>query len=121
MYIQPLRSIDPPIIPHERLEPFIRDAFRGFGELYAHHRSLSEQLFEIQREQYPIIRSATAPIRRVISNSRDAYLDYISNYPIAAYRIDDEIAKNPRFKAFVQVGFPLHHVFSSQLRCPGNA
>jgi len=117
MYIQPLRSAEPPIIPHERLEPFIRDVFRGFSELYAHHKSLSDRLFEIQREQYPIIKSVILPIRQAVLNSRDAYLDYIPNYSTAAYRIDDEIAKNPRFKAFFQVGFPLCHVLSTQPRC----
>jgi hypothetical protein len=31
-------------------------------------------------------------------------MDYIPNYPIAAYRIDEEMATNPAFKAFVNVG-----------------
>ena len=36
-------------------------------------------------------------------NFREAYMEYIPNYPIAAYRIDEEIANNPDFKAFVTV------------------
>ncbi len=36
-------------------------------------------------------------------NFRDAYMEYIPNYPIAAYRIDEEMNNNPAFKAFVEV------------------
>ncbi|KAF9785479.1 CNH domain-containing protein [Thelephora terrestris] len=101
MYVRPLRSMDPPIIPRDRLESFIRDVFHNFGELHAHHRRLLDQLFEIQREEHPIIRSITAPMYDAVLTFRDAYLEYVPNYPIAAYRIDDEMANNPQFKAFV--------------------
>ncbi len=30
-------------------------------------------------------------------------MEYIPNYPIAAYRIDEEVAGNTAFKAFVEV------------------
>jgi hypothetical protein len=30
-------------------------------------------------------------------------MEYIPNYPIAAYRIDDEMANSPVFKNFVDV------------------
>jgi hypothetical protein len=103
MYVQPLRSMDPPIIPRDRLETFIRDVFHNFGELHAHHKRLLDQFFEIQREEHPIIKSVTAPMYDAVLNFRDAYLEYIPNYPIAAYRIDDEMANNPQFKAFVEV------------------
>ena len=36
-------------------------------------------------------------------NFREAYMDYIPNCPIAAYRIDEEMASNPAFKEFVEV------------------
>ena len=32
-------------------------------------------------------------------------LEYIPHYPIAAFRIDDEMANNPSFKAFIDVRF----------------
>jgi len=98
--------MDPPIIPRERLDTFIRDVFHNFGELHAHHKRLLDQFFEIQREEHPIIRSITAPMYDAVLNFRDAYLEYIPNYPIAAYRIDDEMENNPQFKAFVDVSLP---------------
>jgi hypothetical protein len=107
MYVRPLRSMDPPIIPRDRLESFIRDVFCNSGELHAHHKRLLDQLFKIQREEHPFIRSITAPMHDAVLAFRDAYLKYAPNYPIAAYRIDDEIANNPQFKAFVDVSFPV--------------
>jgi hypothetical protein len=98
--------MDPPIIARDRLDNFIRDVFHNFGELHAHHKRLLDQLFEIQREQHPIIRSVTAAMYDAVLNFRDAYLEYIPNYPIAAYRIDDEMATNPQFQAFVEVSLP---------------
>ncbi|KAJ7497980.1 CNH domain-containing protein [Mycena galericulata] len=103
MYIRPLRNADPPIVPSDRLDQFIKDVFHNCSHLHAHHRTLVEKLHEIQREQHPRIRSITEPVLDAALNFREAYLDYIPNYPIAAYRIDDEMANNPSFKAFVEM------------------
>ncbi|KAL4062545.1 CNH domain-containing protein [Scleroderma citrinum] len=102
MYIRPLREQDQPvIIPRDRLNSFISDVFHNYSEIYAHHRRLLEQLHEIQREEHPTIKSITAPLLDAALNFRDAYMEYIPNYPIAAYRIDDEMANNQEFKLFV--------------------
>lgn len=95
--------MDPPIIPRERLEAFIQDVFHNFDELLAHHKRLLDQLFEIQLKEHPMIRSVATPISDAFLNSRDAYLKYIPNYPIAAYRIEHEMATNPQFMAFMDV------------------
>ena len=95
--------MDPPIIPVDRLNSFIYDVYHNFGELYAHHRKLLERLHEIQKQEHPFIRSITAAVYDAVLNFRDAYLEYIQNYPIAAYRIEEEMANNPQFKDFVDV------------------
>ena len=77
--------------------------FKGFDELYARHKRLLDSLFEIQRAEHPVISSIAASMDDAFLNLRDAYLDHVTNYPIAAYRIDEEVAKNPVFKAFVEV------------------
>ncbi|KAG6841126.1 hypothetical protein C0991_001695 [Blastosporella zonata] len=102
MYIGPLRASDPPIIPRERLEGFINDVFHNYRELYEYHNELVKDFHRIQREQHPIIGSIIEPLTHAALQFRDAYLEYIPNYPIAAYRIDDEMASNPAFKAFVE-------------------
>ncbi|KAH9479317.1 Rho1 guanine nucleotide exchange factor 1 [Psilocybe cubensis] len=101
IYIVPLRSAEPPIIARDRLEQFIHDVFHNYDELYEHHKKLVDNLHEIQREQHPQIRTITAALFDAALNFREAYMEYIPNYPIAAYRIDDEMANNLPFKTFV--------------------
>ena len=103
MYVSPLREMDPPIIPRDRLEQFISEVFHNYAELHAHHRRMLDKLHEIQRDEHPVIRSVTAAIYDAVLNFREAYMEYIPNYPIAAYRIDDEMQTNIQFKQFVDV------------------
>jgi hypothetical protein len=102
MYVQSLRTQDPPVIPRDRMETFITDVFHNFAEIYGHHRKLLDQLHEIQREEHPTVKSITAAVFDAALNFREAYMEYIPNYPIAAYRIDDEMANNFEFKTFVE-------------------
>lgn len=103
MYIRPLKDTYPPIIPQERVNQFIKDVFHNFAELHAHHRKLVDEFQEIQREEHPRIRSITAALFDAALNFREAYMEYIPNYPIAAYRISNEMETNPAFKTFVEV------------------
>jgi hypothetical protein len=103
IYILPLRKAEPPIIPRDRVDQFIEDVFHNYSQLYEYHKKLVDELHEIQREQHPRINSITAAIFDAALNFRDAYMEYIPNYPIAAYRIDDEMANNLAFKTFVDV------------------
>ncbi|RXW24819.1 hypothetical protein EST38_g1034 [Candolleomyces aberdarensis] len=102
IYLRPLRNAEPPIIPTERLDQFLQDVFHNCQELHAHHRRLIDKLHEIQLEEHPRIKSITAAIFDAALNFREAYMEYIPSYPIAAYRIDEEMATNPRFKTFVE-------------------
>jgi hypothetical protein len=103
MYIIPLRKAEPPIIARERLDQFIDEVFHNYAELFQHHKKLVDALHEIQREQHPRIESITAVLFDAALNFRDAYMEYIPNYPIAAYRIDEEMGNNLPFKTFVDV------------------
>jgi len=114
IYISALRKAEPPIIPRDRLNQFVDDVFHNYTQLYEHHKKLVEKLHEIQREQHPRINSITAALFDSALNFRDAYMEYIPNYPIAAYRIDDEMANNLAFKTFVEVSY-LYHSSSFRL------
>ncbi|KAL0567587.1 Rho guanine nucleotide exchange factor [Marasmius crinis-equi] len=70
--------------------------------LHLHHKRLVEKFHQIQQQQHPQIRSVTAAMFDAALNFREAYMEYIPNYPIAAYRIDDELASNPGFKQFME-------------------
>ncbi|KAH0583069.1 hypothetical protein H2248_010954 [Termitomyces sp. 'cryptogamus'] len=102
MYVRPLRNLYPPIVPGERLDRFIKDVFHNFGELCTYHRRLVNILHQMQRDEHPQIKSITAPVLGALLDFREAYLDYIPNYPIAAYRIEEEAERNPRFKEFLE-------------------
>ncbi|TRM58728.1 CNH domain-containing protein [Schizophyllum amplum] len=102
MYIEPLRAADPPIIAPHRLNQFIIDVFHNYAELYEHHRKFLDALHAVQLQQHPEIRSVTALMFDAVLNFREAYIEYIPNYPVAAYRIDDEMANNLAFKTFVE-------------------
>jgi RHO1 GDP-GTP exchange protein 1/2 len=103
MYVQPLRSAEPSIIPRERLSAFITDVFHNFGAIHLQHRKLLDRLHVIQQDEHPVIHSVTAAIFDAALNWRDEYMEYITNYPIAEYRIVDEMGNNPGFKDFVEV------------------
>lgn len=47
--------------------------------------------------------SVTAAIFDAALNWREEYMEYITNYPTAEYRIVDEMVNNPAFKDFVEV------------------
>ncbi|KAG6872317.1 hypothetical protein C0995_010920 [Termitomyces sp. Mi166 len=122
MYVRPLKNSDPPIIPKERLDRFINDVFHNFGELRKYHRQLVNTLHQIQRDEHPKIRSITAPVLNALLDFREAYLDYIPNYPIAEYRIEEEAERNPRFREFTEncARYPDAHrtTMKDFLNCP---
>lgn len=103
MFVQPLRAAEPSIIPRDRLSVFITDVFHNFGAIHLQNRKLLDRLHAIQREEHPVINSVTAAIFDAALNWRDEYMEYITNYPIAEYRIVDEKANNTAFKEFVEV------------------
>ncbi|KAG8896511.1 hypothetical protein FRB99_008857 [Tulasnella sp. 403] len=100
LYIRPLQEAVPPIIPKDRVNNFIREVFWNVKEVLSHHRKLVDRLHEIQREEHPQIRTITAPIFDAALNWRDAYMEYIPHYPIAAFRIAEELANNQAFKTW---------------------
>ena len=103
MYVQPLRAAEPSIIPRDRLSAFITDVYHNFGALHLQHRKLLDCLHAIQRDEHPVINSVSAAIFDAALNWREEYMEYITNYPIAEYRIVDEMANNVAFKDFVEV------------------
>ena len=118
MYVQPLRTVEPSVIPRERLSAFITDVYHNFGALHAQNRKLLDRLHAIQRDEHPVINSITAAIFDAALNWRDEYMEYITNYPIAEYRIVDEMANNPAFKEFVEVclfATNMTHVYANLL------
>lgn len=102
LFIRPLCTINPPIIQRERTMEFIQAVFYNINELLEYHRKLLDDLHELQREEHPFIRSISVPMLDAALNWRDAYMEYITHYPIALYHLEEEIVTNPAFKRFVE-------------------
>jgi hypothetical protein len=101
IFVRPL--LDSNIIQRDRLSTFIEDVFHNFADIHKHHRLLLDRFHAIQRDEHPHIRSITAPVYDAALNWREAYMEYVPHFPIAAYKIDEELANNPAFKSFVEV------------------
>ncbi|KAG6855359.1 hypothetical protein H0H87_004393 [Tephrocybe sp. NHM501043] len=102
MYLTPLRTSKPPIIANDRLEAFIQDVFHNYHQILDHHKVLLRALHAIQDKEHPRINSIAEPLTHAALSFREAYQEYIPNYPIAVHRINDEMANNITFKGFVQ-------------------
>jgi hypothetical protein len=57
VFIDALRTYEPPLMDRDRLAGFIREVFWNIDALTAHHRRMLDQLFARQREQHPVILS----------------------------------------------------------------
>ena len=55
VFIHPLRTADPPVVPIEELDEFIEDVFGNVLDLRECNRRLLEVLYVRQREQSPVI------------------------------------------------------------------
>ena len=102
LFIRPLCTINPPIINRDRTSEFIQAVFYNINELLESHRKLLDDLHALQREEHPFIRSISIPMLDAALNWRDAYMEYITHYPIALYNLEEEIVNNPAFKKFVE-------------------
>ncbi|KAG8965044.1 hypothetical protein FRC03_000999 [Tulasnella sp. 419] len=60
------------------------------------------KLFKIQRDEFPVLKSITAPVYDTALNWVDPYIEYFAQYPMAVLAIDQELAQNPRFKTFYE-------------------
>jgi RHO1 GDP-GTP exchange protein 1/2 len=85
-----------------RLDAFITDVFHNYTQLLVCHRRLLKKLHRVQQEQHPILNSITSTLKDAFLDLewRNAHREYLSNYPIAAYCIAEELARNEAFKVF---------------------
>ncbi|ODO11558.1 hypothetical protein I350_00339 [Cryptococcus amylolentus CBS 6273] len=99
--IHGLRTADPPIIEHSRLEPFINEVFSTSVLLYQSHLKILSRVLERQREQWPLMMSLTDIYLENFLELLDLYDAYMKNYPYAKARAEREAARNPKFALFL--------------------
>jgi RHO1 GDP-GTP exchange protein 1/2 len=87
------------------VEEFLREIFHNYDEVLSQHHRLLDAMHEVQRDEYPCITSIVAPIYDAALNWRDVYMEYVSHYPIARYRVEEAMS-NPTFRKVVEVNLP---------------
>ena len=87
----------------ERLEIFLDDAFHNYRSLLEVHQNLLENMQSRQIEQHPRFGMVSDLLLDAALNWQDAYMEYVTHYPIAKAKVQEEEAKNPKFAAFLKV------------------
>ncbi|EDR06179.1 uncharacterized protein LACBIDRAFT_300387 [Laccaria bicolor S238N-H82] len=104
LYITPLRTANPPIIPPLCLDQFIKDVFGNYEQVLRYHSNILSQLLEAQKREHPLldISSISAPYLSLSGAFREAYMEYIPNHIHAKWKIEREMDVNPSFRAFIE-------------------
>ncbi|KAI0078800.1 hypothetical protein K474DRAFT_1706193 [Panus rudis PR-1116 ss-1] len=99
IFVEPMLNTLP--IPQQRVKGFIHTVFYNLNEILLHHRKLRDALFEIQREEHPLIQSIAAPILQATVEFQTAYDKYIEHYPIAEAQHRTELRTNTKYQYFL--------------------
>ena len=120
VFVDSLLNSDPPVVDPVHLRPFISEVFGNIHAILNHHHRMLAALFSRQREQHPLVQSATDIILDSQSNVpifllseakprqpasllfRSDYETYIKSYPLAEARHRSELKKNPKYREWLQ-------------------
>jgi hypothetical protein len=103
LFVDGLRQADVPIIDRSRLEIFLDDAFHNYRSLLEVHTDLLEKLHDRQSKQHPQFGTVSDLLLDAALNWQDAYMEYVTHYPISKAKVQEEQQRNPRFAAFLEV------------------
>lgn len=104
-YHEALLYANPPVIePKGRLTEFCNRVFANLDELRLHAGRLSEALVARQKEQSPLVHGVGDLILDAALEWGTAYTEYMESMAIGEQMFEQEKARNPAFRAFLQVG-----------------
>jgi hypothetical protein len=113
LFVEGLRVADKGIIiERTRLEIFLDDAFHNYRSLIEVHSLLLERLQSRQLEQHPRFGMISDLLLDAALNWQEAYMEYVTHYPIARAKVQEEEARNPKFAAFLKVRW-IHTSFTA--------
>ncbi|EIW72389.1 hypothetical protein TREMEDRAFT_10950, partial [Tremella mesenterica DSM 1558] len=101
LFVNGLRESDHPIIERGSLDNFLDDVFHNYRSLLEVHSHLLENFQQRQLEQHPHYGMISDLILDATLNWQDAYMEYVTHYPIAKAKVRQEIATNPKFAQFL--------------------
>ncbi|KAJ8072495.1 hypothetical protein PM082_016054 [Marasmius tenuissimus] len=104
VFITPLKTASPPIIPPAKLNGFINEVFGNFGQILSHHQRMLGALFDRQRDQHPLIQSLADIVldSTLKTDYRSSYEVYIKHYPLAESHHRREAKANASYRSFLQ-------------------
>ncbi|WWC58812.1 uncharacterized protein I303_101356 [Kwoniella dejecticola CBS 10117] len=102
LFVNGLRLADPAVIDRNRLDVFLDEAFHNYRSLLEVHSRLLENLQHRQLEQHPHFGMISDLIFDAALNWQEAYMEYVTHYPIAKAKVQEEESRNPKFAAFLQ-------------------
>ena len=103
LFIKPLRTSNPPIMPPDQLDDLIDDIFGNIMDLRETNRHLLEVLYVRQREEGPVIQRVGDLFLDAASEFRYAYPTYIGHLPVSEKRLKEELETNNAFRLFLEV------------------
>lgn len=102
LYRDNLRTMQPSIIPPQKLEKFLKSVFGKVDiVLEANRDHLLSQLKYRQQEQGPWISGFSDLFREWIRKARTVYIAYASSFPLATFMMRREFERNILFRKFL--------------------
>lgn len=102
LYLDELRSRDPPVIHPDKIEKFLSTVFRKLDTIFDINKDhLLSPLRYRRQDQAPWVVGFSDIFREWIRKAKADYLEFASGYPRAAYMIRKEADRNILFKRFI--------------------
>ncbi|WVO12788.1 hypothetical protein L204_100396 [Cryptococcus depauperatus] len=101
VFMQSLRDCRPPVIEPARLELFSVEVFSNAAQIYHAHIKILKRLMERQRQEWPLLATATDIFLQSLLEIADLYDAYMKNYPFAQASVRRELATNDAFQQFI--------------------
>ncbi|KAF1939858.1 hypothetical protein EJ02DRAFT_351318 [Clathrospora elynae] len=102
LYRDGLAKAQPPVIPPNKVERFIRDVFSKVDAVRkANEDHLLPQIKYRQQEQGPWIVGFSDIFREWIRKAKQAYIEYAASFPYASFLVRQELDRNVLFRTFL--------------------
>lgn len=117
VFVDPLLNTHP--IPPPRMRGYVAEVFYNLDEILVYHRQMLDKLFELQRDQHPLITNFASivldsecfvmsqrcccPMISLIASLafRTAYEQYIKHYPLSEAYHRKELRRNTKYQYFL--------------------
>ena len=102
-FVQPLRTVQPPIVAPEHLDAFLSEILLNLSDIREHSRTLLAALLARQRETPYVVKNIGDVVLSAALDWGPAYTSFTIQFPLADSVYKEEKARNPRFKDFLMV------------------